>query len=213
MSTQNRRVATYLPKDIDEMFQAFKTERGIDGDSKALLVILSEFLGVSQKVGHEVDYSSFATQSQLNDVLSKLSALSDSVSKSDSLSSLLSGLSERLHSLENRIDRFENKSSILTPQIETVPGQLGLPLEPVTPSDLGEKIPDQPDGQRWLTMNQAYQIACDKGYKRTFETFRKWAVDHPKQCLESYGLQKLPSSGKGSNKPAFEHVGLGFDDF
>lgn len=55
MPTDNRRVATYLPKEINDRFTAFKNERGIKGDSQALIVILSEFLGVSQQVSHQVD--------------------------------------------------------------------------------------------------------------------------------------------------------------
>lgn len=50
MSTQNRRVATYLPSEIDDHFKRFKSERGIKGDSQALAAILSEFFGVSQEV-------------------------------------------------------------------------------------------------------------------------------------------------------------------
>lgn len=53
MPTENRRVATYLPKELDERFSAFKAERGLNGDSSALIAILSEFLGVSQQVAHE----------------------------------------------------------------------------------------------------------------------------------------------------------------
>ncbi len=44
MSTKNRRVATYLPNELSSKFEAFKTEREV-GDSQALVLILSEFLG------------------------------------------------------------------------------------------------------------------------------------------------------------------------
>lgn len=44
MPTENRRIATYLPKQVDERLEAFKAERSIKGDSQALIVILSEFL-------------------------------------------------------------------------------------------------------------------------------------------------------------------------
>lgn len=50
MPTENRRIATYLPKEIDEKFKAFQLERGVKGDSQALLAVLSEFLGVAESV-------------------------------------------------------------------------------------------------------------------------------------------------------------------
>lgn len=49
MPTAKHRIAAYLPPDVDEKFQAFKQERGI-GDSQALILILTEFLGVSHQV-------------------------------------------------------------------------------------------------------------------------------------------------------------------
>jgi hypothetical protein len=49
MSIAKHRIAAYLPSDIDEKFQAFKKGRGI-GDSQALILILTEFLGASHQV-------------------------------------------------------------------------------------------------------------------------------------------------------------------
>jgi hypothetical protein len=51
MPTSNTRIAAYLPPEVDEKFQVFKQERGL-GDSQALILILTEFLEVSQKVSH-----------------------------------------------------------------------------------------------------------------------------------------------------------------
>jgi hypothetical protein len=51
MPTAKHRIAAYLPPEVDEKFQAFKRERGV-GDSQALILILIEFLGVSQEVSH-----------------------------------------------------------------------------------------------------------------------------------------------------------------
>lgn len=50
MPTENRRVAAYLPKYIDDRLESFKVERGLKGDSPALITILEEFFGVSQQV-------------------------------------------------------------------------------------------------------------------------------------------------------------------
>ena len=44
MPTDKHRIAAYLPKEVDEKFQAFKKEREV-GDSQALVLILSEFFG------------------------------------------------------------------------------------------------------------------------------------------------------------------------
>jgi hypothetical protein len=51
MSTKKRRIATYIPTEIEDKFQAFKNEREV-GDSQALILILTEFLGVSQQVAY-----------------------------------------------------------------------------------------------------------------------------------------------------------------
>lgn len=52
MPTENRRVATYLPKEIDDRLEVFKKDRDLTGDSPALIAILSEFFGVSVAVAH-----------------------------------------------------------------------------------------------------------------------------------------------------------------
>jgi len=52
MPTENRRVATYLPKHIDDRLESFKVERGLKGDSPALITILEEFFGVNHQVAH-----------------------------------------------------------------------------------------------------------------------------------------------------------------
>jgi hypothetical protein len=52
MPTENRRVAAYLPRHIDDRLESFKVERGLKGDSPALITILEEFFGVSQQVAH-----------------------------------------------------------------------------------------------------------------------------------------------------------------
>jgi ATP-dependent exoDNAse (exonuclease V) beta subunit len=54
MPTDKHRVAAYLPKEVDEKFQVFKTEREV-GDSQALILIVSEFLRVSREVTHSND--------------------------------------------------------------------------------------------------------------------------------------------------------------
>lgn len=81
MGTDNRRVATYLPKEIDDRLKAFILERNLKGDSPALIVILSEYFGVSQQVAQLVDYSSFATQNQLETLSSRVNSISEKLSE------------------------------------------------------------------------------------------------------------------------------------
>jgi hypothetical protein len=64
MSTVKHRIAAYLPSDVDEKFQAFKQERGV-GDSQALILILTEFLGVSQEMSHSNSLDIDALKSEL----------------------------------------------------------------------------------------------------------------------------------------------------
>jgi hypothetical protein len=54
MSTDKHRIAAYIPSEVKEKFEAFKLERKV-GDSKALVIILTEFLGVSYQVTHPPD--------------------------------------------------------------------------------------------------------------------------------------------------------------
>jgi hypothetical protein len=75
MPTENRRIATYLPKGVDEKFQAFKLERGIKGDSHALLTVLSEFLGVAESIAPPMTAQYEELSKQFNGLQSKLTAL------------------------------------------------------------------------------------------------------------------------------------------
>jgi glycosidase len=64
MPTAKNRIAAYLPPDVDEKFKAFKEERGI-GDSQALILILTEFLKVSQEVNRSSSLDIEALKSEL----------------------------------------------------------------------------------------------------------------------------------------------------
>lgn len=80
MPTKNRRVATYLPQEIDDRLAAFKADRGIEGDSQALITILSEFLGVAQQVTYSVNHSStFATKDELAELNLKMTHLAEQI--------------------------------------------------------------------------------------------------------------------------------------
>jgi hypothetical protein len=76
MPTENRRVAAYLPKHIDDRLESFKIEHGLKGDSPALIAILEEFFGVSQQVAHTgntpLSQRVDALESKVNDLASDL---------------------------------------------------------------------------------------------------------------------------------------------
>jgi hypothetical protein len=72
MPTSKNRIAAYLPSEIDEKFQAFKQERGI-GDSQALIMILTEFLGVSHETSRDSSLDVEALKGELqSELLSEL---------------------------------------------------------------------------------------------------------------------------------------------
>lgn len=87
MATENRRVAAYLPSEIDECLKSFKIERGLASeenlnanDSKALILILSEYFEVSQ-VAHPVTH--YVTIEQFNDLSAKVEKLYGLLQQSD----------------------------------------------------------------------------------------------------------------------------------
>ena len=84
MPTAKHRIAAYLPLEVDEKFQAFKQERGV-GDSQALILILTEFLEVSQRVSQS---SSLDIEALKGELLSELD-IKFSELKSELLSKLL----------------------------------------------------------------------------------------------------------------------------
>jgi hypothetical protein len=92
MPTAKHRIAAYLPSEIDEKFQAFKQERGV-GDSQALVLILTEFLGVSYEVRQN-------------------SSLDIEVLKSELRSDLLSELDSRFSELKSELESSSSKVKV-----------------------------------------------------------------------------------------------------
>ena len=100
MATNNRRVAAYFPKGVDEAFKKFKIENGFateenpsQNDSKALIHILSEFLKVEHLVTHSVSLpDNLVTTEQLGELETRLlSELSKQVSRIDVLEAGVQG--------------------------------------------------------------------------------------------------------------------------
>jgi hypothetical protein len=103
MSTENRRVAAYLPKIIDDRLEAFKADRGLRGDSPALIAILEEYFGVSQEVAHSSKFELEVLLKQVESLATKVAHLESellgelkSSPIGDLKSELLSGLQGEL---------------------------------------------------------------------------------------------------------------------
>lgn len=118
MPTENRRVATYLPKELDELFLAFKQDRGLNGDSPALIAILSEFFGVSQSVIHQSE--PLVTKQEFEDALHGLRSellgeLSSELKAIESAIQLkISGLESRIEPLQQGDSKSELDGKLLT---------------------------------------------------------------------------------------------------
>jgi len=130
MATDNRRVAAYLPPELDKAFLAFKISSGLatgdspnQNDSKALVQILSEFLKVSHPVTHFGD----------SDVVSRLSSieqrLSDLEERVNDNQKLAEGVKEDLASTLNNVPvpAVKGQMSLLdVPEIRTEEGDTFL---------------------------------------------------------------------------------------
>jgi hypothetical protein len=127
MATKNRRVAAYLPPEIDKAFIEFKIENGFatsedlnQNDSQALIKILTQFFGVDYSVAHSSE----------SDILRRISDLEQDFSRR--LSNLEATLENRVAHLIDSIDenrRFTEgvKSEFLSgSKSSDSPGQLNL---------------------------------------------------------------------------------------
>jgi hypothetical protein len=165
MPTENRRIATYLPKEVDEKFKAFKLERGIKGDSHALLTVLSEFLGVNQ----EVAYSSSP----------------DFLDRFESLEKIVSQLQQELNQLRSlpKLPGGKESGELIQQFFPVVPGQLSF-LEPVIESSISVDLPGEliSDSLSCLTgsklskrLKLTSKVLSDRRRKRTDEVFIEWS--------------------------------------
>ena len=129
MATQNRRIAAYLPPEIDQKLKAFKIDAGLatkrnptKNDSQALIAILTQFFGLN----HEAPYASAAELRQnLADLEAKLDRLSAA------LTDKIAHLEDDLTDLKQaKIDIKETEPTLPKSEagaaFSTVPGQLDL---------------------------------------------------------------------------------------
>lgn len=152
MPTENRRVAAYLPKSIDDRLETFKVERGLKGDSPALIAILEEYFGVSREVTHSsnslFDIEAFRG-SLLSELRSELLDLRLEI-KNELLSELRSELPkadeeevDRPKQLSISVEHGHEEDEEL--EIDELPGELKSEL-PTQPSESDEsKASELPD--------------------------------------------------------------------
>ena len=178
MSTENRRVATYLPKEVDEKFKAFQLERGIKGDSQALLAVLTEFLGVTESLAPSMNIQYEELSQQLSDLQTKFASLE---------SELFSRLkSELLAELSNeRLDSSLDSSRVESLSI-SVPGQLSLLTTetelPVAVSAFKPSIPELLTGDELAKRLQANNSRSLRDqisrHKNDASHFPRWSSKH-----------------------------------
>lgn len=135
MGTDNRRVAAYLPPEIDDHFKAFKIKHGLatednpnTNDSKALIQILSEYFKVAYQQPTLVSYSfSGPTHedlgnlkqelvAQISELSSELQSLRQQVEMNaaiqDTANSLTTGeMAKRLEIDSSTLSHWKNKKS------------------------------------------------------------------------------------------------------
>lgn len=140
MPTENRRVAAYLPKVIDERLEAFKVERGLKGDSPALVAILEEYFGLSQEVAHLSSSEHDDLSRRVDDLKTEISQL-ESKLFSELKGSLLGELRSELLD-DGRIDLTASEPDLPSP------GQLSfLELTPESESDTPSELKSESSEQ------------------------------------------------------------------
>ena len=160
MATSNRRVAAYLPTEIDEAFKAFKIKNGFSSedepnsnDSKALIEIVRQFLDVTHQVAYSVSLpDNLVTQEQLEKLRSEFEL------KHSELLSESKKLTEKVRNLEISSD---SEKMLSTGELAKRLSMAGSTLSHwKSLSDRG-KTPEQlleitrakdPDGVGWILM-------------------------------------------------------------
>lgn len=138
MATAKTRVAAYLPPHIEEHFNAFKAENGLDNDSKAIIHILSSFFGVAHSVDLKVAHpSQYATVERVEVLEAKVSELLKLIGESQSK------IEDAVSDVKSELISELQSSSPAKPH----PDQLGLlSEEELQSSPSGDSLDVFPDG-------------------------------------------------------------------
>lgn len=119
MTTENPKVAGYLPQEIYDALTQFKEDQGHKSMSQALTHILSDYLGVEKKVNYQGNLpldNKFATLDQFNELEEKVSSLPSEL------------LSESMKIIEKKISELRS---------ELLGTDIALPIKPLS------KLPDE----------------------------------------------------------------------
>ena len=115
---------------------------------------------------------------------------------------------------ESKIGSNDSVTESLSLILESVTESLDFVLESVTES---KTPPSKPDGKRWISSEQAWNVAQKRGCDRNLNGFRNWSKRHPDKCLECFSLRRLESIQGRTCAPAFEDLryndGLDCQDF
>jgi hypothetical protein len=200
MSTKKRRIATYIPTEIEDKFQEFKKEREV-GDSQALILILTEFLGVSQQVA----YSSSSLEIIKNELLIELK--SELLKESEKLDVRLN---EKIGELKSEL---LSKSSKELKTKDTAEEKILVVEEDLKPIQLSTNLLLDNEG---ITVDElSERLSCTTGaikkekdrYKDNLQKFINWSK---KKDYESCGwlfregselFYRVPSVPLGEKEP------------
>lgn len=180
MTTDNPRIAAYVPRAIYDRLKEFKDDRKLKSESQAITVALSEFFGVSR----EVDYQSSS------DLVQRVEALEEKFShlKTELLGELKSELLRLLSSTVKTELPSESQGELfkaaLMPdevepeaseeiKIETSDSNSRLLSEPLTASDLS----------RYFGLNRNAVSQARHKYKNNPKELNQWFQDHDPNSL------------------------------
>jgi hypothetical protein len=179
MPTDKHRIAAYLPKEIDEKFQVFKQEREV-GDSQALILLMSEYFGVSQQMTYSSDSPLVRQVEELSSLLSELKVELSTKIGEERIGELKSELLSELKN-SSSLSKFESNSS---KQLD-IDGEIVGTKEKVKKPRVRSKNPkfnQVPDGVSSLT---ATQLEERLGVKKLTVGKRKYSLkDNPSRFIE-----------------------------
>lgn len=162
MATKNRRVAAYLPPEVDKAFVDFKIKHGLateesphQNDSQALIQLLSDLLGVAHEVDRPVSH-----QLDIEVAIQLESLKAELVSQISELSSELSVLKQQVKALKVNQDMAEALSTNqMAERIGIASSTLSHWKKSKTAEQMKEAIKAKdPEGLAWIYLPDSNQF-------------------------------------------------------
>lgn len=129
MTTENPKVAGYIPQEIYDALTKFKEDQGHKSISQALTHILSDYLGVEKKVNYQGNLpldDKFVTLDRFNELEARVSSLPSEL------------LSESVKIIEEKIRKLH--SELLSLKSEPLDNSLSELPEPMTGAVLNKRF-------------------------------------------------------------------------